>query len=47
MAANVGALEPRGSSISQEVEQHCVMIEEVNPPSEMKRVVVPSEHQEE
>ena len=43
MAIGVGASEPRSSSISQEVEQHCVVIKEVNPPSEMRRVVLPSE----
>ena len=43
MAIGVGASEPRRSSISQEVEQHCVVIEEVNHPSEMRRVVLPSE----
>ena len=40
-ATRVGASEPRSSSISQEVEQHFVMIDEANPPSEMRRVVVP------
>ena len=47
MATGVGASEPRRSSISPEVEQHYVVIEEVNPASEMRRVVLPSEpHQE-
>ena len=47
IANGVGALERRSSSISQEIEQHGVVIEEVNPPSKMGRVVVPSEHKEE
>ena len=46
-ATGIGALEPRSSSVSLEVEQQAVVIEEANPPSEMRRVVVPSVHQEE
>ena len=41
-ATGVGASKPRSSSISQEVEQHFVMIEEANPPFKMRRIVVPS-----
>ena len=33
----------RSSSISLEVDRHFVVIEEANPPSEMKRIVLPSE----
>ena len=40
-ATGVGAYEQRSSSISQEVEQRFGVIDEVNPPSEMRRVVMP------
>ena len=42
IATGGGASKPRSSSISQEVEQHFIVIEEVNPPSEMRKVVLPS-----
>ena len=38
----------RSSSTSLEVDQNFIVIEEVNPPSELRRVVLPSEeHQDE
>ena len=47
MATGVGTSKPKSLSISQEVEQHCVVIEEVDPPSEMRKVVSPFEpHQQ-
>ena len=45
LAAGVGASKPRSFSISQEVEQQFVVIEEANTASEMRRVVVPSVQQ--
>ena len=42
IATGIGASEQRSSSISLEVDQHYVVIEDVNPPSDMKRVVIPS-----
>ena len=45
MAPLVEALETKISFIAQEVEQQFVAIEEANPPSEMRRVVVPSMQQ--
>ena len=41
LAAGVGASKLRSFSISQEVEQQFVVIEEANTASEMRRVVVP------
>ena len=43
MAIGVGAFELQSSYISQEVEQHCVVIEEVNSSLEIRSVVLPSE----
>ena len=44
-ATRVRASKPRSSFISQDTEQHFVVIEEANLPSEMRRVIVPSEQQ--
>ena len=41
VAGSIGASEQRSSSISSEVDQHYVIIKDVNPPSEMRRVVIP------
>ena len=46
MAVGVGSSKQRSYSISLEVDQQVVVIEETNPPSEMKRVVIPSKYQE-
>ena len=43
LAIGVGTSKPRSSSISQVVEQHFVVIEEANPPFEMRKIAVPSE----
>ena len=45
LATGVGASEPRSSSFSQELAQQFMVIKEANPPSEMKRAVVPSVQQ--
>ena len=34
------------SSVSLEVDQQVVVIEDINPPSKIRKVVMPSEHQE-
>ena len=39
-AAGIGDSEHRSSSISLEVDQHCVVIEDVNPPSEMRTIII-------
>ena len=41
IATGIGASEQRSSSISLEVDQHCVVIEDVNPPSKIRRIVIP------
>ena len=41
IATGIGASEQRSSSISLEVDQHCVVTEDVNPPSEMRSVASP------
>ena len=40
-AIGVEASKPRSSSIFQEVEQHFMVIEQANPPSKMKKVIMP------
>ena len=42
----IGASQQRSSSISLKVDRHYVVIEDVNPPFEMRRVVIPLEEQE-
>ena len=44
LATVVGDSKPRSSSISLEVDQQVVLIEEVNPPSKIRKVIVPSKH---
>ena len=46
VVADIGASQQRNFSASLEVDQHCVVIEDVNPPSKMRRVVLRSEEQE-
>ena len=43
LATRFRASKPRSSYISQEVEQHFVVIKEANPPFKMRMVGVPSE----
>ena len=47
LAIGIGAFEQISSSISLEVDQYCVAIEDVNPPSEIRKDVIPSGEQEE
>ena len=45
LAVGIGASVQRSSSISLEVDQHYMVIEDVNLPSEMRRVVIASREQ--
>ena len=42
VVAGISASEQRRSSIYLEVYQHCVVIEDVNPPSEIRKIIIPS-----